>query len=76
MLKWNELGISSMNIDILGCILPNIEIHTVVINAKRFLFCPETNFNQVREISTVRCFFETSQNMSFHIACSHINEQG
>ena len=62
MLKWDELGLSWMNIKILGFILPNIETHTVVINAKRFSLHPETDFNQVYEISTVSCFFETLWN--------------
>ena len=29
MLKWDELGLSWMNIDILGCILPTTETHTM-----------------------------------------------
>ena len=65
MWKWGELGLSWMNIDILACILPNTETPTVVINAKRFLLHPETHFNQVHEISTVSCFFETSQSCFF-----------
>ena len=65
MLKWDELGFSWINIYILGYILPNIETHTVVINAKRFLLRPESHFNQVHEISTVSCFFETSRSCFF-----------
>ena len=60
MLKWDELGLSCMNIDILGCILPNIETHTMVISAKRFLLRLETYFNQVHELSTVSSFFEVA----------------
>ena len=65
MLKWDELGLSCMNIDILGCILPNIETHTMVISAKRFLLRLETYFNQVHELSTVSSFFETSRSCFF-----------
>ena len=61
MLKWDELGLLWINIDILGCILPNIETHTVVINAKRFLLHPETHFNQVHEMLTVSCSFENHE---------------
>ena len=57
MLKWDELGLSWMNINILECILPNIETHTGVINAKRFLLRPETHFKQVHEVSIVSFFF-------------------
>ena len=61
MWKWGELGLSWMNIDILACILPNTETHTVVINAKRFLLHPETHFNQVHEMLTVSCSFENHE---------------
>ena len=65
MLKWDELDLSWMNINMLGWILPNIETHTVVINAKRFLLRRESHSNQVHEISTVSCFFETSRSCFF-----------
>ena len=45
--------------------MPNIETNTGLINAKRFLLRPETHFNQVYEISTVSCFFKTSQSCFF-----------
>ena len=48
-----------MNIDMLGCLLPHDESHTVVINAKRFLLRPETHYNQVHQVSTVSKFYAT-----------------
>ena len=43
----------------LGCLLPDDESHTVVINAKRFLLHPETHYNQVHEVSAVSKFYAT-----------------
>ena len=59
MLKWDELDLSWMNIDMLGCLLPNDESHTVVVNAKGFFLRPETHYNQVHEVSTVSKFYAT-----------------
>ena len=58
-LKWDELNLFQMNIDMLGCLLPHDESHTVVINAKRFLLRPETHYNQVHQVSTVSKFYAT-----------------
>ena len=59
ILKWDELDLSWINIDMLDCLLPNDESHTVVINAKKIFLHPETHYNQVHEVSTVNKFYAT-----------------
>ena len=51
--KWDRLGLSWNNIDILGCFLPNKEDHTVIINARRFLLRTSEHYNQCHQPAEV-----------------------
>ena len=51
---WDQLGESWNSIDVLGCLLPNDEKDTVIINA-RFLLRPEQHWNTVHvDIKTMQ----------------------
>ena len=69
MLKWDELDLSWINIDMLGCLLQNDESHTVVIHAKRFVLHPETHYNQVHEVPTVSVSVFLECHKSVHFWC-------